>query len=330
MIFSEELWVKGREQDAHIPVSASLSFCKMAPSLENTQEMFLNPLLGDELTSEMETAYRQGDIPAPMAELIKMAQKSVMNLTFWYYFDSLQMRITDQGFQRQGSEEWQQPYKYQEDRLRENFKIRGFNGLDQLLEYLYGNLADFPSFASSKAYTDIQKAIVRTMEDVNSCVYIGNSYLVFLRLRIEFASIEESRLVTVMGRDLYDKFRAWLIAPDTFPTDEATCTLEELRVKCATVVVRNAVVRLLKQTGTITDQGLYFNITAASGDNNRSLQPATDVAIGDRLVLYESDARMAEDNLSRFLSKRMPNLYEGRGLNHVVRDNDGRQAFFAM
>ena len=330
MIFSEDKWMKGSEQDAYVPVCASLSFSKVASSLSNAQEMFLNPILGDSLTDEMEQAYETGTTDAAMCNLIKMSQHSVVNLAFWYYFDMLQLRINDQGFQRQESDSWKAPYKYQEDRLRESFKQRGFNALDQILDYLYGHTEQFPTFTESSAWHDMRCAVVRSVKEVEHLVYIGGSYLMFLRLHTEFATIEESRLAVVMGRMLYEKFRGWLEAPETFPSDEVECSLEELRIKCAAVVVRHAVARLVRQTGTLTERGLYFDAVAASGSQNESKQPATDTAIGDRLSLYDSDAQLAEDNLRRFLNTRMGNMYEGKGPNHIIRDNDGRQAFFAM
>lgn len=328
MIFSEGFWVKGGEQDAFVPVSATLSFSKMEAPLRNAQDMFLNPLLGEALTLELEEAYI--DRTEGWLKLIRMSQSAVMNLAFWYYFDMLQMRITDQGFQRQESDNWQQPYKYQEDRLKANFKHRGFDGLDKILDYLYDNIETFGSFSQSPAYAEMKGAVVRNPSDVERLVYIGGSRLLFLRLRTEFETVEETRLVGVMGRDLYDRFRSWLVNPDGFPSEECDCSLEDLRQRCAAVVIRNAVIRLLKQTGTLTDKGLYFDILNASGQENHSRQPASDAAIGDRMALYESDAQVAEDNLRRFLSRRMSSMFEGGGPNHIIRDNDNKQAFFAM
>ncbi len=330
MIFSEEKWKKGNEQDANIPLSASLSFSKVAPSLANAQEMFLNPLLGSALVAQLESAYTKDNPDAAMATLLKMCQNAVVNLTLWYYFDLLQMRVTDQGFHRQGSEDWQQPYKYQEDRIREGFKHRGFNALDGLLDYLYDNVTTYPAFERSTAYTNKRGAVVRSKKDVEQLVYIGGSTLVFLRLRTEFPTIEENRLVAVMGRTLYDLFRGWLVSPETFPSEKCNCTLEDLRERCAAVVVRHAVVRVIQQTGSLTDRGLYFDATAATGGNDNSSLPAPDMAIGDRLSLYKSDASVAEDNLRRFLSRRMDVFFDNHTPHHIIRNNEGKQAFFAM
>lgn len=330
MIFNEDNWKKGNEQDTYVPASATLSFSKVASSLNNAQEIFLNPLLGATLAAEMESAYLSPSPSPEMTALIKMSQQAVVNLAFWYYFDMLQLRITDQGFQRQESDSWHQPYKYQEDRLRECFKQRGFNALDQILDYLYDHIATYPSFAESRAWADMRSAVVRSKREVEELVYTGGSCLVFLRLRTEFSTVEETRLMTVMGRTLYEQFRGWLTFPDTFPSERCSCTLEELRRYCAAVVIRHAVARLLRQTGTLTDRGMYFDSTTASGEQNQVHQAADDQSIGDRLSLYDSDARMAENRLCRFLTHRMGDLFEGKGSSHIIRDNDGKQAFFAM
>ena len=75
-------------------------------------------------------------------------------MAFFYNFDALQLRITDQGFQRQGSEDWQQAFKYQEDRLRDGFRTKGFNAIDEMLDFLDENVSTFTQYEESTAYAE--------------------------------------------------------------------------------------------------------------------------------------------------------------------------------
>lgn len=116
------------------------------------------------------------------SRLLEICKRANANLAFWNDFDEISMRITDAGFQRQKSdngESFQQVYKYQEDNLRASLRNKGFNALDELLEFLYAHIAEYPEFASSQAYQDRKSAIVRSTADVNDVCFINGSRIVF-------------------------------------------------------------------------------------------------------------------------------------------------------
>ena len=331
MLFSKEKWNNGKEMGAYVPTSASLSFEKVESSLQSADDLFLAPLLGDGLMAAIEAIYGKEDASRTPEErvLLTLAQRAEANLAFFYNFDALQLRITDQGFQRQGSDDWQQAYKYQEDRLRDGFRTKGFNAIDAMLDFLDDRLAEFPAYESAPAYTSRQKAIVRNTDEVQLWVNIGHSALMFLRFAAEFATVEETVLQATMGDAFYQQLLKWLNGDEEYPAGEYDLTLEQLRRRCGRLVVTATAVRLLKKTGTLTDRGLYFeNVTAAAGENH-TRTAASDAQIGDRLAIYERDQQAAEANLRDVIKTYYPDFSDGTD-GHVIRDNDHHAAFFAM
>ena len=330
MLFSQNKWNNGKEIGAYVPTSASLSFAKMESSLQSAEDLFLTPLLGSGMMTTLETIYgKQPESRTPKEQqLLILAQRAEANMAFFYNFDALQLRITDQGFQRQGSEDWQQAYKYQEDRLREGFKTKGFNAIDALLDYLDENTDTFTDYKDAPAYAERQTAIVKNTREVQKWVNIGHSTLVFLRFAAEFPTVEETVLRATMGDAFYQQLQKWLSGDEEYPRDYYL-TLDELRRQCGRLVVMATAVRLLKKTGTLTDRGMYFeNISAAAGEN-RTRTAASDSEIGDRLAIYEEDIRAAEANLRNVIKHCYPEFSDDTE-GHVVRDNDNHAAFFAM
>lgn len=330
MLFSQNKWNNGKEIGAYVPTSASLSFAKMESSLQSAEDLFLVPILGTDLMATLEEIY--GKQPESRTEkekkLLILAQRAEANMAFFYNFDALQLRITDQGFQRQGSDDWQQAYKYQEDRLRDGFRTKGFNAIDALLDYLDENTDTFSDYEDAPAYADRKTAIVKNTREVQQWVNIGHSTLVFLRFAAEFPTVEETVLRACVGNAFYGQLRKWLNGDEAYP-GESDLTLEQLRRQCGRLVVMATAVRLLKKTGTLTDRGLYFeNISAAAGEN-RTREAASDSQIGDRLAIYEEDLRSAEANLRCIIEDSYPDFSDGKQ-GHVVRDNDNHAAFFAM
>ncbi len=331
MLFSQDHWQSGRQISPFVPVSSSLSFAKMQAPLDSAEQQFLAPLLGDAMLARLQQladSLPDGDLLAP--QLVQTARRAVANLAFWHDFDALNLRISDQGFQRQGSADWQGVYKYQEDRMREAFKNRGFNALDYLLEFLDDHIADYPEFRQSPCWHDRSRAIVRSPREANQFVFINSSHIVFMRLQGEFRTVEEYDLQSVLGAALYKRLRQWLNGGEEFPVDDCVCSLDQFRLACADYVVKKSAARLLRQTGSLTERGLYFSATAASGSyGNDTLSPASDRQIGDRCALADLDAHRAEASLRSFLNNYMSTVAGNRS-SGPIRDNDSHTAFFAM
>lgn len=330
MIFSKEKWNNGKEISAFVPSSASLSFQKMESSLSSVQQMFLQPLVESTLMKRIENIYGNMDSADEKSrQLLSLAQRAVANLAFWHDFDALNLRISDQGFQRQGSEDWQSAYKYQEDRMRENFKSRGFNALDALLDFVEDNISDYPEYRETKCWTERRQAIVKSPKEVDRIVCIYGSHIVFMRLQAEFGTVEEYHLKPLLGDELYLKLRKWLSGIEDFPED-AGCTLDAFRLVCADYVVRMSVVRLMKQTGSLTDRGLYFLQVSSGSYDNKTMTPASDRQIGDRIGMYEIDARRSAASLQTFIKNFMGEYVGDETSTYNIRDNTDHNAFFTL
>lgn len=330
MLFSQSKWDNGKQMSPFVPVSASLSWQKMQAPIESAEQQFLMPLLGEQMMQrlgQLADNMPEGDSLAP--QLVQTARRAVANLAFWLHFDALNLRISDQGFQRQGSADWQGAYKYQEDRLRKRFKNAGFNALDFLLDFIEDHLKDYPEYLTSPCYQDRSKAIVRSAREANQFVFINSSHIVFMRLKGEFRTVEEYDLCAVLGEKLYRQLRGWLSGEAEFPADECVCTLEQLRMACADFVVKKAASRLMRQTGSLTERGLYFNSTESGSLGNDIEKPATDRQIGDRCAMADVDAHRAEASLRCFLHNYMGAIV-GERTTGPIRDNDNHVAFFAM
>lgn len=341
MIFSAEKWDNGAEIKQFVNVSAALSFKKMENPLNNAFQLFIVPVIGLPMVDVLLDIYRFGPNPNVLesgaerstehekndAELLRLCQYATANLAFWYDFDAINVRITDAGFQRQSSDNntFAPVYKYQEDKLRHNFKNKGFNMLDQVIDFLFAHVDLYPEFSFSQTYRTQTSAIVRTTADVNSIYFINNSRLIFLRLQNHIRFAEEMHLVPVIGEKLHDQLLIWLADAD----NKDNADTEHLRLLCARYIVSLAVKRLLTETGSITDRGLYFT-TIQQGKNGNEIKEPVDM---DRLSVMvqnlTNDADMYRDALSRFIRIKYPDYYVGHPSEALKRDNDNKKSFWA-
>lgn len=342
MIFSAEKWDKGAELKAVMKVNTAISFDMMKAPLHNAFRQFLKPLLGDAMAAEVVEIYNFGPIPDVLGantegaterealdrQLLEICQRANANLAFWNDFDEISVRITDAGFQRQKSdnESFQQAYKYQEDNLRMSFRNKGFNALDELLDFLYAHIAEYPEFASSQAYRERKSAIVRYTSDVNDVCHINGSRIVFLRLQPHLKFIEEMYLQPAIGDRLYERLIDNLVNPPTDETEQKN--VERLRAACARYMAAMAVRRLLMETGSITDRGLYFSSVQPGEKGNEETKPVDAERIAVQIQNLKADADMYMTALLRVARTGFRDCYEGDPRQAFNRDNTGKKTFW--
>lgn len=330
MIFSAAKWNKGEEISRFLKVSSGLSFDKLEAALRNAFELFIVPLLGDELTGRMVDIYQSGaDAVADETKVLAVCQRANANLAFWYDFDEINTHITDKGFHRQEAENgtFKPVYKYQENNLRTGFRNKGFNALDELLALLEKHSDLFPEYLKSPACIDSRRAIIKNTGEVNKVYFINDSRIIYLRLHTHFAFAEENILRPALGEQLYAKLLAWLADPPADATERLK--VEELRLKAAKIIVMNAVKRLMTETGSLTDRGLYFTAITANSDGDENERPVTDNRLSIQIAQVESDAMVYMNNLIRFVRRAFPDDYAGNPQQVFNRDNDHKKTFFA-
>lgn len=325
MVFSKEKWNDAAELNQFIPVSAALCFESVQSSLEDAWRLFVLPLLGEALAEEIE-AYYVDDYPTALQlKVLNECQRAVANLAFWYNFDELNIRISDQGMQRQESEgSFKQTYKYQEDQLKTSFKNKGFNALDRVIDLLDKHQKDFPLYEQSPAYASRKSSIVRSTAEVDANYFINNSHLIFLRLKPIFKSVEDTVLQPALGDALYQALTKALKDGTEVLGDTTT---EEFRQQCASFVVLKSIAKLVRQTGSLTDRGLYF-ASIHEGDGNLSVRPSdreTALSLAGELE-READTRL--NLLMKFIQFYLPDFYKGRQSDVLNRDNNHKRTMF--
>ena len=325
MVFSKEKWNNAAELNQFIPVSAALYFESVQSSLDDAWRLFVLPLLGEALAEEIEAYYNLEEPTALQRKVLNECQRAVANLAFWYNFDELNVRISDQGMQRQESDgSFKQTYKYQEDQLKTSFKNKGFNALDRVIDLLDKHQKDFPLYEQSPAYASRKSSIVRSTAEVDANYFINNSHLIFLRLKPIFKLVEESGLRAVLGESLYKDLLKAIKDGETTIGDTTT---EELRLRCVSFVVFTSIAELMQQTGTLTDRGLYFE-QIHEGDGNLSVKPARPGDLMIRVDNLRKNADTCLNQLMNFIQLNLPTYYKGRQSDVLTRDNNHKRTMF--
>lgn len=321
MYFSPDTWDSDTVNQI-LPVSSGLSFDKVVSSLLSADDLFVIPLIGQPMADKATEIFEKQEEQRTDTErkLLRQLQVATLNLAFYYDFQELNLRITDQGFQRQTTENFTSAFKYQEDALIRNFRNKGLNALDNVLDILEQNTATFPEYLQSPAYLDTRKRIVRTAAEASEIYYINNSQIVFKRMQPILRELEDTNLPIILGAELNSQL--WKAINEGRDAENiGDTTFEELRHRCAQYLVFKACAQLMRQTGSVTDRGLYFESVNSSGEGNEASSPAGASRAAQLAINMEQSATAYSNALTNFIQFYIPELFTGHEADTLRRDN---------
>lgn len=323
MVFSKDKWNSEEGFRKFISASKALSFDTMLVPLSQAWQMFIVPLTGEALAARLTGLYAldMADRTKEEQVLLEKAQNALANLALYYSFEELNVRLTDQGHQRQETENFKGLYKYQKDDMRRSYKVKGFNALDSMLEYVDCRVDVFPEWKESSAYTRRQKMVVRSASEVNDVVFINNSYIVYLRMVPIINRIVDTVLPSKLGAKLFKAFMDGLGGNDVI----GDTTTEELRYRVRKYVVMMAAAELVRETGSLTDRGLYFEYVTAGKDGNDVVAPSSMTERTHALSVYDRSVNDYGHALDSFIEMFIPGMFAGRASDVFKRDNDGKK-----
>lgn len=300
MLFSEDINKGFAELRELLPFAVSYDYGRVRPLLEDTEKIFIVPLLGKKL-------YARLHADRPEAE-VRMCRKAVANIMAYRYFTLLNTQIVPGGFVRLSGEGAATLYKYQEEELRQTFRRDGFDMLDVVSDYFLNRTEEFPEFKESEYYLAGRGQIVPD-RFVFSKYYKAVGHVVFHYLQPFIRRAEEldvSRVVDLPA------LRHGLAAGEL--TDNGTQLLARVRP----LVVSLAVAYAVEDMGVnITDAGVWLESRVA-GDG-----------LPEKRSLYLAEAEAAAAKYRKLAERYLAELQafvSGTGrVNRVERDNNGKK-----
>jgi len=322
-----------------LAVGAGTDFNRLKPHIQNAETVYLKPLLGAGLFKELQDFYNNPDADPPsdnkilLPELLSLAQRSLIHLTYWSGFQVLNATISDGGFKRTETEKVKNLFKYQEVELKEYFKTTGFNGLDEILFYLEMEMkksevapVNFKSFANSEAWTILKSSFIPDTSTFNSIVFINHSRLTFLRLKSPMQLVEDLDIKPLLGEIIFNDIKLEMVKK--IPAAKVTAILPYIQKALAYL----ATALLMEESGAdLTDKGLYFESTSSENNLMTNKQPAESERIN---FLTKRNKGIGLNYLERLKSYLNANAtdwpaYSGQTGNALRRNNTDKKSFWA-
>ena len=231
---------------AHVRVNVSgTDLENIEPDLNLVETQRLRPLLGPALYNDLQ-ALSDADLEALLAkgnpdvrsELLRLVQRAAANLAMVEYMPLLQVLISDSGVNLAGGKT---AFQWQIKDLKTGFTRKGYNALEEVLEYLDSHI-DAPALAAwgmSTAAVATHQYLLATARQFSEHYAIGDSRLTYLALLPTLRKVERFDLAPALGAALYAELKEQLIDRD-LSADNAELLDLFLRPALAHLVVARA------------------------------------------------------------------------------------------
>ncbi len=259
-----------------LPVGKSLTFDKISPFVTEAENE-LAKVIGETFYNELEA---NDDTDPIIIRLIEKLQDSISFTAYYLGFDIINASFTNQGIHRIESENDGKKalFQRQEIELKNTFKRRGQNKLDDALLYLEKNKASFATWTASPEYTLLRANFINSTDDFQKHFNINNSRLVFLKIRGYQTLVEDFDVISEIGREYFDELKTE-IASDTL-TAANSIFLARLQKAVAHLTIYHGGYNLMYD---MNEFGLY-KVEAATGNDNYMKLTQLQESMFDKIV----------------------------------------------
>jgi len=182
-------------------------------------EKYIKECLGSALYTALGASYN-GTIAVPYIALLPYVQKPLANIALYYWINGGQLQVNDKGVQIDHSGASKTAFQWQIDAWKADLEQDGFNGLDELLQFLQDNKATYTTWvADTNAFT-INKAFFNPdAVSFHKILAIDNSHRTFKALSPYIQQAHDMELKAMLGDTFYDELKAALLA-DSLTADQ--------------------------------------------------------------------------------------------------------------
>jgi len=191
-------------------INVSNSIENWFPHIDEAQETFIKPVLGNVLYDELQDLMALDPVPPDdgtttenLAELLSMIRKPLALYALWLGADEFGVSISSQGIQVIESPTHKTAPQYRVQNLKENWIRRANTSLDLVLKFLDARKADYPGFDPQDA-----DLFIRGTLEFNSEVDIRESRRVFVSLKPIIRSVEKKYIRPTLSAQLFDELKA--------------------------------------------------------------------------------------------------------------------------
>ena len=196
----------------YISVNSSFDFLNVQSAIASIERKTLKPLLGAALYQKLNDDYNASNGDAAHLKLLDMCRYAVANLAFHRIIPIMSVQISNSGIRVASSNDgsMRPAPKWQIEKIQKSTLENGYDHLENLLEFLEENMADYPDWD----YVGNHVYFINSAVEFNEYCFINSSRLIYLRMLPQMRKVER-RVSNHIGKDQFGAFKAIIAGKDT-------------------------------------------------------------------------------------------------------------------
>lgn len=191
------------------------------PTMDMVEQEYLSELvLGDELYTALHTGFQEDTLDDDMEALLNKCRPIVANMAVYHFTGEANVELVAQGGLVVSKTEHKTPASEWRTRDLERSVLRkGYRGIDVLFAWLIENADVYTDWTDTTQYTDLIAGFVRSTQEFNAIVRIGNQGYLFQQMkptirRMELGPVKDVVCSTTLFDDLLAKTTAGTLSAD--------------------------------------------------------------------------------------------------------------------
>ena len=281
-------------------INVSNSIENWFPYIDEAQETFIKPVLGNALYDQLQGTMAIDPVPADdgtaeakLAELLVMIRKPLALYALWLGADEFGVSISSQGIQVIETPTHKTAPQYRVQNLKENWIRRANTSLDHVLKFLDEHKVAYPGFDPQDA-----DLFIRGTLEFNSEVDIRESRRVFVSLKPVIRSVEKKYIRPTLSTELFDELKKALQSDEALTTAQLNL-LDLIRPALAHLTMARALIEISID---VLDWGI-FDTAGNTFANVSSKQASNKERIGIMAEANQRDGEAELKALQQFLDE---------------------------
>jgi hypothetical protein len=228
------------------------------PDIEEAEQIYIIPALGDELFNELQEAYNNQSIDAETLLLISLIQKPLAAYAYLDNIALIHVTITDAGIRRFTSDGTPAAFAWEYREVTKALANKAMSGMEVLLTYLEKNVSKWPKWQNSPTRKDRNSLLIRSGTEFNSNYPLFQKMRTYYSLRSIITEVQDNYIIPSIGATFFNS-----LLTNNIVDEHINEVIRLLKKSICHYSIKHAVEQ---RTVDVTDQG--FTILVSSGSND--------------------------------------------------------------
>ena len=233
------------ELKPYFPFNVNTELSVLEPYLERAGEEFISRFIGKDQYNDILAQYiAEPGTPLDQEDidLVHQIRKPLVNYAALLAVPFLQVNVGAGGVTRRKTQTDDAAFSWTIEDLKLSASDMANQGIENLLEFLHTNIANYPIYAADPLYSSRLKLFVSSAAVFNQHYNISNEFRTFQAMLPIMARIEKQFIESLLGSTFYDELKTELAADSVSANNQKV--IENIQPAVCQLTISKAITQL--------------------------------------------------------------------------------------